>query len=453
MALPSSLWVKFKDSRDPRLPKMLQLTNTGVGAYDRRWITESGAFGASIATDDSDIPTFFNITIADDGFVYSFSLDANNVGTTDCPFVDWIGELSQCDVKATPGSDTWIVPNVDTTKPVIVECWGAGASGGIGEADNGADGGGGGAYASADLRPALTLFSNAPVDFYVDNGGDGDATGLLGDYTSYCRAISGSGIVGGTVSYGDVGFAGGSGDIGQPDGSGAYGGGGGSSASPVADGLSASGQWFADPIPPGAGYGGMGADIFTFATVGESPGGGGGGGYGDGDQSIGGYGANGLIKFWYALSSSSEPDSSGDIKTITSDYYPSYSINDINTESSANLGADWDLQLPKLLINSIEVFSTDIREISPGIVQYLHIPTIVSPAIITFDSIEGSQIRYSFSKYPTYKSLKYINAFTIRKSQFSHSLVKIRFRAFKEVNGVVSPLKGSKIVIAQFYLI
>lgn len=296
--------------RDSRLPKLLELPYISqAGKFYVAWADNSVAiqdFEASL-----DLLKFY----LGDGEVeedYSFSLDTNNVGTTDCPFVEWIGELATVETFTTSGP--WTTPaNIDTTKPVIVECWGAGANGADGTTGAGGAGGGGGTYASAEF--SLRVYETPSWNVSVPSGGSGENVSFnyVGMINEFVSAESGweqfSGLAGG-----DVSFSGGDGATGN----GLYGGAGGAGASPFADGADAT----SDVGVPGWGVGedngrsGDGASDIVAANVGFSPGGGGGGGFGDGSYQTGGTGAAGLVKIHYSLQVSS-PSTPSDVEVET----------------------------------------------------------------------------------------------------------------------------------------
>lgn len=327
MPLPSSIWVKFTatddptNPRDPRLPKLLELPL--VDGWETAWERPDmpNLFGFQVTADydgvysEAESPVLkiglWNVgttgTNASWG-TYSLTLDANNVGTTDCPFVEWIGELTEVDTFTE--SDTWTSPaNIDTTKPVIVEAWGSGGNGlsGGGEPglETGGSGGGGGAYASTDFFDVIGDYANWQV--VVDTAGNGvnsNFTDSPDGITELLTAASASENAGGldSNSVGDVIFSGGNGQ----DGNG-VGGGGGAGASPYADGLDATSDIGAEGWGQTNDYGrgGDGAQDLTPATPAFEPGGGGGGGWGTATYADGSAGARGEIRIHYSLQTAS----------------------------------------------------------------------------------------------------------------------------------------------------
>lgn len=136
--------------RDSRLPLFVELPKLeGVDRWANAALESSPNGWAANAA--SDLEHFYVYFYDGDGELLStatssFSLDANNTGITDCPFVEWIGELPGRGVVSVSGS--FVLPgNVDVAKPVIVEGWGAGGWASVDDVS----GGGGGGFAGVVL--------------------------------------------------------------------------------------------------------------------------------------------------------------------------------------------------------------------------------------------------------------------------------------------------------------
>ncbi len=175
----------------------------------------------------------------------------------------------------------------DFTGTVMVECWGAGGTGGsVTSGTTPGGGGGGGEYARTNSLPVT---SSTPYSLTIASGGTESFTSFESD----CIAWGGSNAVdnvagaGGTGGTGDVLHNGGNGaNGGSPGGDG---GGGGGSATSSGVGGNASGSTGGT----GEGAGGVGGIGLSVAANGVAPGGGGGG---DGQILAGaGIGANGRV--------------------------------------------------------------------------------------------------------------------------------------------------------------
>ncbi|HEY2638952.1 MAG TPA: hypothetical protein VGI66_03585 [Streptosporangiaceae bacterium] len=204
------------------------------------------------------------------------------------------------------GSSTWPCPPGVTS--VLVECWGAGASGATANGNNG-QGGGGGEYVAATV--AVTPGNNysytvgaggAAVTGSNKSGNDGASTTFTADNGTITAHGGGKGnpsLSGDAPNNGGDGggFSGGSSTEHEGGDGGAalpYSGSGGSSAGTAADGNTGSGNGTATPPPSGGGAGGAGSgNSAGNGTAGTQPGGGGGGTY---DPATSGAGAAGQIR-------------------------------------------------------------------------------------------------------------------------------------------------------------
>ena len=206
----------------------------------------------------------------------------------------------------TPGSGYWTCPAGVTT--VKAECWGSGASGGLG-----AGGGGGGEYAA---EPNLAVTAGNRYPFTIAAGGGpggisiqhhgeastftGNSVTVTGHGGQYSITGTSAGGTGGAGSGNAVHFSGGNGGT-----SPSYGGGGGGSSGyssgPGVTGGNASGaNGGIGAVGPG-GDGGAGASKNGFPVAGMVPGGGGGGGYQFGGNQFGAVGGNGQVVLTYTV--------------------------------------------------------------------------------------------------------------------------------------------------------
>lgn len=192
------------------------------------------------------------------------------------------------------------------TGNIIVECWGAGGGGRIGQNfPLSGGGGGGGAYA----RKAGIAVTNGGI--YLARLGNTSPAGSTGSDTLFINAATvsakgGTGApfnsfgVGGAAAscVGDVKYSGGDG---YPATSAVHaGGGGGSSAGRSATGVTA-GSDVGAIAPQCGGNGGNGGAVSVAGSTGLTPSGGGGGGGSDPVQTAGGTGAEGAIVIWQDL--------------------------------------------------------------------------------------------------------------------------------------------------------
>lgn len=219
---------------------------------------------------------------------------------------DLPGATPTTEIKTTPGSGTFTVP--DGVGSLIVECWGGGGGGSRnGPGGDGGGGGGGGAY----VKRILTVQPGFIYNYYVGDGGaggndsgdDGEDTWFINGFQMKAGGGSGgdsrdggAGGVGTGISL-DVDYTGGTG--GDSD---TGGGGGGSSAGDAVNGNNGSngsgatgGSGGAAPTEGGAGADG-GDEPDNGDNAIEVGGGGGGGG---GDASVGGDGYKGKIEITY----------------------------------------------------------------------------------------------------------------------------------------------------------
>lgn len=210
---------------------------------------------------------------------YSLTWDFDtNTGTTDCPFVSFIGELPITEVFTASG--TWTPSaNIDTTKPVIVEAWGAGANGGV------TDGGGGGAYAAVDMASVVPQISVVVVSQPdIGNSYVSDAEENVVPTVAALGTTTVGGVSGGCT--GDVKFSG-------------------------ADAVTTTGGGSAFPYQDASGATGYGAGG-TDGVAGTIPGGGGG---------AGALGARGEVRIHYSTIIIAESSQVVDhVETLTTDY-------------------------------------------------------------------------------------------------------------------------------------
>lgn len=224
-------------------------------------------------------------------------------------FLSFLGYTQTIFTDNTPaGTETFTVPaGVSKLK---VEVWGGGGKGGSRTNNGSGGGGGGGGYSLkiVDVIPgniynyqvgagSIAASSLATSDSWFIN----NTTVLARRGASVTTTTATTAGAGATLGIGDAGFVftGGAGITGGTT----YGGGGGSSAGTAANGVT--GTTFTGGIAPaGGGNGGNGWNTNTNGpgSVGVSPGGGGGGSYRNGNNQVGGNGADGQIRFSYSLS-------------------------------------------------------------------------------------------------------------------------------------------------------
>lgn len=299
MALPTSIWIKFTATDDPINPRDSRIPLFIEIPFDDNNFVEFGLnWGTTVSITISLTPSSTSILTVDiNGELpqseFSLSWDSNtNIGTTDCPFVEWIGELSTTEVFDTPIEYVWTPPaNIDTTKPVIVEAWGSGANGLV-DAQLGGSGGGGGAYAASDVVAVLGQLSKVSVSAVAGtNSYISDTEENVVPVVAALAVMSDGGTAANSI--GDVKFSGGDGAV-HGD---YWGGGGGGSAWPYTDGGDGSDD------SHGAGFGNGGdAGYSTPASNGSIPGGGGGGGALEAYASpVAGLGSRGEVRIHYRL--------------------------------------------------------------------------------------------------------------------------------------------------------
>lgn len=195
-------------------------------------------------------------------------------------------------------SGTWTAPSNLLGGAVTVSIIGNGGNGQVGQINATAEGGGGGAYSSADV--SVTAGSSYVVDFAANYGSHAGVM-FTGDGGDFVFAADADGQAGGRDSecVGTTKYNGGSGSLAgsTPSGSGTRGGGGGGAAGPSGDGTSPPNSIGGASGGSPGGAGGDGGELVDGA-VGSNYGGGGGGGGWDGIFGVtnGGAGAPGVIK-------------------------------------------------------------------------------------------------------------------------------------------------------------
>jgi hypothetical protein len=216
------------------------------------------------------------------------------------------GDIQRTVTFSTPGTGNWLCPAGVTT--VKAECWGGGATGGLG-----AGGGGGGEYAA---EASLAVTAGNRYAFVVGAGGGpggisiqhhggastfaGNSVTVTANGGAYSRTGTTPGGVGGTGSANTTHFNGGAGGTspsyaGGGGGSSGYSGGAGTAGSAGTATVGGAGG-----VGPG-GDGGAGANKPGFPVVGAAPGGGGGGGYSTSGNFFGASGGNGQVLLTYTV--------------------------------------------------------------------------------------------------------------------------------------------------------
>lgn len=118
---------------------------------------------------------------------------------------------------------------------------------------------------------------------------------------------------------------------------------------------------------------------------------------------------------------------------------------------ASHTGESFNLPVPTITVNNASVLGSAITKVDRYTYKYLHVGKAGEKPTITLGTQAGLQIHYSLDgEDPNHNSKLYTSPIVLDHNFSGSSIITIKARAYKVVNGKVSINEKSPVIIAQF---